>query len=328
MSRLRTSCSFWVDSALLCRCLALLGALALLSCKAGEAPDAAATLDQSMVEPDLTSPTDDLTMSGADLAAPPRDLLVRAPDLTVPRDLMSTDLRCTANTQHDPFNCGSCGHACPAGNLCCNGACSDPRTDPQNCSFCGHDCGSSGCCGGLCTLLTTVHNCAACGVSCGDGESCCGSGCANVQTDPNNCGRCDHQCDPGFYCVGGVCQNPDAGPAPDLSAGCLGGKSPPAACTRGNDPKSGNPWLVCRADCNSAWITHADPGGGTFAYQSICKQLGYSRADKYGGTCGDQCGYCMGHVTSCKKLGNENYDSGGLCGADCLSVTVHWRCVK
>ena len=57
------------------------------------------------------------------------------------------------NLQSDNGNCGTCGHACPSGNLCmngrcalscqqgltnCNGTCVNLGTDSANCGNCGN----------------------------------------------------------------------------------------------------------------------------------------------------------------------------------------------
>jgi hypothetical protein len=62
---------------------------------------------------------------------------------------------CEVNTQTDPTNCGACGTACAAGQVCsggacrascaagqteCSGACTSTQTDPSNCSACGNRC--------------------------------------------------------------------------------------------------------------------------------------------------------------------------------------------
>ena len=98
--------------------------------------------------------------------------------------------------------------------------------------------------------------------------------------------------------------------------------APPAVGTTGTTGVvSGNPWYVCRADTSTTWV--AANTSGTYRYDEVCKELGYDRADAWGGTCGTRCGYCG-------NVGREFYDGGGKdsCGAGTVCFTVHWRCVR
>jgi hypothetical protein len=293
-------------------------------------------MPQPVAVDDLSTPAEeDLRKREEDLRQPQQDLrsvsedLRQELDLSVPADLRPGCNPDMADTQNDPNNCGACGRVCAPGHRCCQGVCRDPDSDPSHCGACGHSCGGNACCGGLCTNINTPTNCGACGRACAGTEGCCGGACVDRQKDPANCGACGLRCAPGQVCSGGSCYSADGG-LPDMSGpGCLdGGKAPPAVCFIGTDSMSGSRYTICRADCMSAWVHHADPGGGRFAFQTICRELGYSRAAQWGGTCGDICGYCEGGRSSCRMNGSEKYDSGGMCGADCLSVTVMWQCVK
>jgi hypothetical protein len=62
-------------------------------------------------------------------------------------------------------NCGSCGHQCPNGASCVNGACACPATAP--------------------TL--------------------CNGACVNLEADTNNCGSCGTMCPTVASCIGGQC---------------------------------------------------------------------------------------------------------------------------
>ncbi|MFT3839777.1 MAG: MXAN_6577-like cysteine-rich protein [Myxococcaceae bacterium] len=109
----------------------------------------------------------------------------------------------------DPANCGSCGNACAAGELCLDGACSacapgldlcasgctDLTIDSSNCGSCTHQCNPGEACrGGVCTL------------SCPSGTQLCSNVCVDNGRDPNNCGDCGHACKTGELCVNGGCQ--------------------------------------------------------------------------------------------------------------------------
>jgi len=92
----------------------------------------------------------------------------------------------------------------------------------------------------------------------------------------------------------------------------------PAVGTTGSyGVDSGDRWYVCRADSDSAWV--AADTRGTYRFRDICRHLGYSDSDAWGGTCGMRCGYCG-------TSGREHYDGGGRSG-DTLGITVHWRCI-
>ena len=114
-----------------------------------------------------------------------------------------------ANLASDNANCGSCGNACGAGQVCSKGACAttcgggttqcgatcnDLQSDPNNCGACGTKCaGGEVCSGGKCAA------------SCASSETLCGASCVNTQTDNANCGGCSTLCGPGEACTSGAC---------------------------------------------------------------------------------------------------------------------------
>lgn len=101
----------------------------------------------------------------------------------------------------------------------------------------------------------------------------------------------------------------------------------PEACDTGNDPRTSDPWVVCAADANTAWISANSIG--TYHAQAICTSLGYATVSQYGGTCGNVCGDCQA-ATSCTAPGNRTFDGQGNIGSDdlgiLLSLTVMWEC--
>lgn len=105
----------------------------------------------------------------------------------------------------------------------------------------------------------------------------------------------------------------------------------PNACHGDVDPISGDLWVVCSADADEAWVSHALPGGGDYHPELICASLGYASVGAYGGTCGSICGYCRGE-TSCAANGSPVFDGGGYCGMDpgglVLCPSVHWQCTN
>jgi hypothetical protein len=129
---------------------------------------------------------------------------------------------CEAHVTADPFNCGSCGVACPAAQACvngqcacpvsgqtlCGGACVDLQSDPANCGGCTITCPSgantsAACIGGVCGQATCTAGFGNC-----DGNP--SNGCETSTTsDLNNCGACGNVCPAvahGFgACTASVC---------------------------------------------------------------------------------------------------------------------------
>lgn len=93
----------------------------------------------------------------------------------------------------------------------------------------------------------------------------------------------------------------------------------PAVGTTGGG--AGNPWIVCRADAATAFLSANS--GGNYDPTAICRSLGYTDYNAHGGTCGTVCGYCG-------TPGLERYDGAGGTGASGapLSFTVQWRCFR
>ena len=77
---------------------------------------------------------------------------------------------CETNVRVDSANCGSCGHACPGGQVCSAGVCT---------------------------------------TTCGAGLTTCGASCVNTSTDPSNCGACSTVCpavsNATAVCAAGTC---------------------------------------------------------------------------------------------------------------------------
>jgi hypothetical protein len=142
---------------------------------------------------------------------------------------------CETFTGDDPKNCGGCGNACKAGEVCWKGACGCPSgftrcgdecknlgTDDLACGSCdsacvppsGADpewkCGPNvqptntdwGCTGGGCKIV--------CSGSYGDCDhDLCANGCeTDERSDPLNCGACGRACEANQACVDGACLCP------------------------------------------------------------------------------------------------------------------------
>ena len=250
-------------------------------------------------------------------------------------------LRCVnicVDSQSDPGNCGNCGVKCKMGEVCsmgkcapscgtglsqCGNSCVNLQADRTNCGMCGTMCGAGEeCVLGKCTF-TCQTGLTQCPNNYGDaGTTDAGTigpqVCVNTWLDRYNCGACGNVCPVNLpICRFGKCELP-AGP-------CANKK-----CDGGSDVANSNlKWVVCNADCNTAWIAASTQGGGKYHAEYICKQLGYNKFTLHGGTCGTVCGYCQGN-TSCNATGNMNFDNGGSCGSDqyglILCNTVMWLC--
>ncbi len=75
-----------------------------------------------------------------------------------------------ADTQASALDCGGCGLACPAGQVCAAGYCQRPACDP----------GLVLCSGACANLLSDAANCGACGIACAGGQTCAAGACTSA----------------------------------------------------------------------------------------------------------------------------------------------------
>ena len=75
----------------------------------------------------------------------------------------------------------------------CSGKCVDVKIDALNCGLCGKACTAGQICNnGTCQLL------------CSGGTTNCNGLCMDVKVDPNNCGTCGKVCTTGQTCTNSV----------------------------------------------------------------------------------------------------------------------------
>ena len=90
-----------------------------------------------------------------------------------------------------------CSHPsvdCPKAFKVCGQICVDTATDVANCGACGTACAA----GQVCSAGT-------CATTCQAGLNVCGGSCRDLQTDAANCGACGTACILGQSCIAGVC---------------------------------------------------------------------------------------------------------------------------
>jgi hypothetical protein len=226
--------------------LASLGIAAVWACSSSpdpQPPAAAGPQDLVPVPPGTFQPRD---ASFRDTALPSEEASVvdAAADADGGSNVCCGGVLCGSacrDLNGDHANCGSCGNACSADQVCtggtcvvcgtvCSGVCADLMHDYDNCGKCGNAClngdvcSSGSCvtcptkvCAGSCVDLTADNvNCGSCGNKCLASQSCtggkcvtctslCGGNCTDLQNDPANCGACGSACAPGDSCKAGSC---------------------------------------------------------------------------------------------------------------------------
>jgi cysteine-rich repeat protein len=199
---------------------------------------------------------------------------------------------------------------------CTPPACGDVFINPQA----GEECdagGNNAICDDDCTFS-----------ACGDsffnpvaGEQCDAGG--NAATCDADCTL--PACGDGFVnpAAGEECDDGNSVNGDGCTATCA--SESPNQCTAGTDPVTGSRWVVCDADAQTAWISHAVAGGGVFHSDLICQSLGYSRVLRFGGNFGSVCGFNEAG-TSCSNLGSRVFEGSNGCAFPTLCNTVTWEC--
>ena len=192
----------------------------------------------------------------------------------------------------------------------------DLSTDEVNCGTCGRACGEGlTCCGGACVELESSQtHCGECGAGCGDQE-CCDGACADTTGDEANCGTCGNVCGDGRTCCGGTCADTRVniencgmcGNACTAGESCCGGTcADPASMT----------CMACTEDCASMGMT---------CCAGSCVDMSSDPASC--GTCGNACAsdeLCCGGTCTPNDASNCGA-CGTACGADqlcCASACI------
>lgn len=131
-------------------------------------------------------------------------------ELVCPADEADCGGRCVSLAR-DPRNCGACGVAVSALQVCragvaacapgvadCGGKCVDTARDPAHCGACNAACSTNP----YCATVSGVSGCAA---ACPAGTTACGFSCVDLTSDRFHCGACGHGCAPGVACLQGAC---------------------------------------------------------------------------------------------------------------------------
>jgi len=252
-------------------------------------------------------------------------------DATADIPCSADQVRCggqCVNVRQSVLHCGACGTACPAGNVCVNGACMQSCPGTQTlcsgnlCVSTGTDRANCGACGNACAAGQVCSN-GACTVECAANLQTCSAGsdagadasgpryCADPQTDRNNCGGCGNVCPGGRICERGMCvvscgvglTNCD-GTCRDLQmdrANCGGCGT---VCAAGQVCSSG----TCQVSC----------GGGLTDCTGVCRDTQSDNA--HCGACGTAC--AAGQV--CSRGACELTCAAGLttCGGSCRDLTT------
>lgn len=233
------------------------------------------------------------------------------------------DNGCEVHLESDPASCGACGRACPAPQVCSNGACASSCA--LGATQCGRACVTTsmneshcGACGRACEPTAGgVVSCrsGACAITCagarGDCDGLVESGCeVDTSSDPLHCGRCGAACPVGGntdpLCVNGACR---------------------FRCRAGFDDCDANPANGCEADLSSD--LHCGRcgracGAGLLCADGECVSGCASGRERCGGACVDlatsptNCGACG---TVC-RLGERCLEGACASGAPPRSCGV------
>ena len=211
---------------------------------------------------------------------------------------------------------------CPQGQEKCGDDCVLVKLDPDNCGACGVACAAD-----------EVCSKGACADACGGGTENCGGICADTQIQPTNCGSCDTACDPGEYCVAGACvatcavgTGPCQGTCIDMQSDVEHCGDCGNACQMGEVCSAGvctcpNMLTVCDGACvdTQADVSHCGSCGNTCLASEVCVG-GTCQCPAGMDLCSDECVDLQTDAAHCNGCGNTCGPNGvcdmGTC--DCI----------
>jgi hypothetical protein len=168
------------------------------------------------------------------------------------------------------------GGTCPgAGEMACGNQCINTGVDHDNCGSCGHACGASQVC---------VSS--GCADSCPASLEACGGTCVDSTSDNNNCGSCGHACGTGMGCVDSACV-PEVPVGPDPAKCANGGPPITVDPGNGTPTCTGNivaaTFTYGLCTCQNVGTPSLDSALNIDAYDST---MGPYQPNGLGGSCG------------------------------------------
>ena len=236
------------------------------------------------------------------------------------------------DTSTDEANCGACGNTCqpgtacidgaccPAGQIECDGVCTDP-TLRTSCGGCGVVCGDEEICTATGMQATgsgsvAVHGC----VGCSDGVF-CGDTCVDTQSDPANCGACGTACGTGMVCSEGACVTNCADGLTDCDGSCRNLNGDGSHCGACDNPCRSDE--ICMGGTCSCPLGRLECSGECINTQIDPRNCGgCDNACGDGRTCSDGICRCAGETvqcgSACVTTDTDPLHCGG-CGQACIA---------
>ncbi len=222
------------------------------------------------------------------------------------------------------FSISACSSdECPSGTTDCNGTCVALSSDVNNCGACGNACGADEVCAlGTCMDTGTTG----CPVNLTD----CNGTCVDTDADAANCGSCGNACTGGLVCAAGLCEVSCPGSQTECSGACFDTQNTAAhcgdcgaACPTGQLCVAGN----CEATCPSGQEACGTECVSTATDEDHCGMCGVACAAGelcVGGNCELSCG---GGSVACDGICTNTMTDLANCGGCGVQCDVDELCV-